>query len=218
MAPAGAVSERIVDPDPRCLKSLLLPLVISLNFNLKTSVSEFLYRLCDEDCTNTRRDARTNVAAHRVPTMSLLSLAHVSLLCLCLCSSRGVHSFVGFRQRGWPVGRKGTARVRHAEAAGHQHRRRHQERQEAVRGARLPTRHTPHVRSGTQRSSRATLASLLALRHSSRHPWPALRRINSHRNSAVAALGGLILASCVTPSSLPAIIHSPTLTVRTLTH
>jgi hypothetical protein len=49
MTPAGAVSEKIVDPDPLSLKALLMQWIITLNFSLKQNVSEFLYRVCDED-------------------------------------------------------------------------------------------------------------------------------------------------------------------------
>jgi hypothetical protein len=49
MTPAGAVSEKITDPDPLSLKSLILQWIITLNFNLKQNVSEFLYRVCAED-------------------------------------------------------------------------------------------------------------------------------------------------------------------------
>lgn len=49
MTPAGAVSEKITDPDPLSLKSLVLQWIITLNFNLKQNVSEFLYRVCSED-------------------------------------------------------------------------------------------------------------------------------------------------------------------------
>lgn len=49
MTPAGAVSEKIVDPDSLSLKSLILQWIITLNFSLKQNVSEFLYRVCDED-------------------------------------------------------------------------------------------------------------------------------------------------------------------------
>lgn len=49
MTPAGAISEKITDPDPLSLKSLVLTWVISLNFNVKQAVSELLYRICSED-------------------------------------------------------------------------------------------------------------------------------------------------------------------------
>ena len=49
MTPAGAVSEKITDPDPLSLKSLILQWIITLNFNLKQTVSEFLYLVCNEE-------------------------------------------------------------------------------------------------------------------------------------------------------------------------
>jgi hypothetical protein len=49
MMPAGALSEKVVDPDPLCLRSLLLGLVITLHFGLKQSVSDFLYAVVGDD-------------------------------------------------------------------------------------------------------------------------------------------------------------------------
>jgi len=49
MMPAGALSEKVVDPDPLCLRALLLAQVITLHFDLKRAVSEFLYAVVGED-------------------------------------------------------------------------------------------------------------------------------------------------------------------------
>jgi hypothetical protein len=49
MMPAGALSEKVVDPDPLCLRSLLLAQVITLHFGLKQSVSDFLYAVVGDD-------------------------------------------------------------------------------------------------------------------------------------------------------------------------
>ena len=49
MTPAGSLNDKNLDPDPLCLKVLLIGWIITLNFNLKQIVSEFLYRVCGED-------------------------------------------------------------------------------------------------------------------------------------------------------------------------
>lgn len=84
MAPAGALSEKMVDVDPCSLKTLLLGWIITLNYNVKQNVSELLYQVCDKDCKRTL-DTHINVLHLDLCHSVLVHVLTCVLIVCCVC-------------------------------------------------------------------------------------------------------------------------------------
>ena len=76
--PAGSVSEEQLDADPQSLRALLLPYSTTVKYRLKAAVGEFLFQLCDEQCTRTA--TADSAACRSGQSVSLIGLRSLSLL------------------------------------------------------------------------------------------------------------------------------------------